>query len=44
MKRENYTIIEKLAIYLAEKSIGKSVPVFSHKVIKPKNIEENLKK
>ena len=37
-------IIEKMAIYLAERSCEKSVPVFSHKVDKPQNIEKALGK
>lgn len=42
MKKE-YSIIEKLAIYLAEKSIKKSVPIFSYKVTKPQDIENCMK-
>lgn len=41
MKRK-LNVIEGLAIYLAKKSVNKSIPIFSHKVEKPKNIEKLL--
>lgn len=44
MNKREYTIIEKMAIYLAERSCGKSIPMFSHKVEKPQNIEKALGK
>lgn len=44
MNKREYSIIEKMAIYLAERSCEKSVPVFSHKVEKPQNIEKALGK
>ena len=44
MKKDGYMIIEKMAIFLAGRSTGKSIPMFSHKVDKPKDIEEKIKK
>lgn len=44
MKKREYTIIEKTAVYLAKRSLGKSVPIFSYKVKKPVNIEECFEK
>lgn len=36
-------VVEELAIYLAKRSVNKSIPIFTHKVDKPKNIEKMLK-
>ena len=40
MYKKDYRIAERIVIYLAEKSI----PMFSHKVNKPANLEKALKK
>lgn len=34
MYKKDYRIAERIVIYLAERSIGKSIPMFSHKVNK----------
>lgn len=39
MKGKIIMRIEKLAVYLAENSAEKSIPIFSYKVKKPDNIE-----
>lgn len=44
MYKKDYRIAERIVIYLAERSIGKSIPMFSHKVNKPANLEKALKK
>ena len=44
MYKKDYRIAERIVIYLAERSIGKSIPMFSHKVNKPANPEKPLKK
>lgn len=42
MKERKFNYIEKMAIYFAENSVGKSVPVFCHKVERPQNIERMI--
>ena len=43
MRKEKYSIVEELMIYLAERSVEKSVPVFSIKSKKPKKLKAYLK-
>ncbi len=43
MRKEKYSIVEELMIYLAERSVEKSVPVFFYKVEKPKKLKAYLK-
>ena len=44
MYKKDYRIAERIFIYLEERIIGKSIPMFSHKVNKPANLEKALKK
>lgn len=44
MYKKDYMLAERIVICLAERSIGKSIPMFSHKVNKPANLEKALKK
>lgn len=39
-EKNKINFVEILAIYLAERSVRKSVPSFLHKVEKPKDIEK----
>lgn len=47
MKTEKYNYtkynrMERLALYCAERSVGKSIPVLVHKVPKPENLNRKL--
>ena len=37
-------LVENVAVYTAERSVGKSIPLFHHKVEKPGRLEELLKR
>lgn len=37
-----YECIENAAVYLAERSVEKSIPIVSHKVCKPDNLKKML--
>ncbi len=43
MRKKKINCMETLAIYLAERSVNKSIPYFAYKVDKPKNIENIIK-
>lgn len=38
MKEKGYNHLESVALYYAEKSVGKSSPIFIYKVPKPENL------
>ena len=42
MKMKKYNIVEKIAIYLAERSTEQSVPMFSYKVKRPNDLKKCL--
>lgn len=43
MSKRKYEKMEKVLVYLAEKSVGKSIPITLHKIQKPKKIEDMVK-
>ena len=44
MKTEKYNYAERLALYIAQRSVGKSIPLVVHKVPKPENLAKMLEK
>lgn len=44
MRKNKINYVEAIAIYLAERSVNKSIPCFIHKVEKPKDIEKVIEK
>lgn len=37
-------LVENIAVYTAERSVGKSIPFFQHKVERPEHLEELVKR
>ncbi len=42
MKAEKYNYMEKMTLYIAQRSVGRSIPVLVHKVPRPENLAQTL--